>query len=73
MTMKQMRSNQLDELKQADNISTADYRVEILNAGFSPYIVWEFETMEEAEQQYRSLLDGGERPAFLRKYAVIPF
>lgn len=73
MTMKQIRNNQLDELKQADNISTADYRVEVLNGAFLPVHVWEFDTMEEAEQKYQELLRAGRYPGFLRKYAVIPF
>ena len=39
MTCKQIRNNQLEELKQADNISTATYRVEVLNGAFLPVVI----------------------------------
>ena len=72
MTCKQIRNNQLEELKQADNISTATYRVEVLNGAFLPAHVWDFETMEAAEQKYQ-LLRAARYPGFLRKYAMISF
>ena len=70
MKQKEIRSAQLDSLK--DGTSLVTFCVEILNASFVPYKVFCFNTKEEAQAKYDELEPiyyGG----FLRKYAVVDF
>ena len=71
MTCKEQRSAQLDALKEAGQ-APVKYHVERLNACFTPYKTYIFDTMEEAEKAYNKLILT-DYPAYVRKYATVSF
>ena len=71
MTIKQERAAALEDLKTRGN-GCILYRVERLNNSFSPVDVFTFDSAKDAETQYTRLLEAFP-PAFIRKYAVVPF
>ena len=71
MTLKQKRAEQLDSLKNASNASVM-FCVDILNGSFIPYKTITFDSLEEAQAEYDKLARIY-YPAFVRKYAKVPF
>lgn len=71
MTCKELRQQQLEELK--SGIPVLKYRVELLNSSFLPTSHKDYLTKQDAEIAYNEEIAKGRRPAFIRKYAVVPF
>lgn len=69
MYIKDIRNNQIDELKN-NSFGTVKYIVELLNGSFIPYKTVQFDTMEQANKYYN---ESKEPAAFIRKYAKISF
>lgn len=74
MTCKEIREQQLDELK--DGIDELTYFVEVLGRGtFNVIERYSFESIQEAKECYRNLIKpyGPYYPGFVRKYAKVIF
>lgn len=70
MTIKETRARQLDELKE-HGAGEVLYCVALLNSSFMEYERKVFQRLEEAEGYAESI--HWERPAFIRKYAIVSF
>ena len=72
MTCKEIRAQQLEDLKQ-DGLDSVEYHVSMLDGSFLPYKTFTFETKADALHKYDELLREGVRPGFLRRWISTTF
>lgn len=74
MTCKELRSQQLEELK--DGLDECTYCIDVLSYGnFNVSETITFQTLKDAKEYYQSLVmpRGPYYPGFVRCYARVPF
>ncbi len=72
MTLKEIRHEDLEYLKDCDKVTPAKFCVDILDSSFIPFEHLEFDSPAKANKAYNIHVKAYS-PAFVRKYAKIEF